>query len=459
MSDATAPRRDAIPILMVAEKFPPHARSGTARPLYFARHLSELGYRPVVLAAPVLDGEPGDSGLLAHLPPDIEVCRPAPLLTMRAAAPVHLNAAPDTTAPATRRMHAARDALWQTLAWLAYWHLDWLPPAFVSGVRLGRRRGVRLVWMTAPHVRNLVLGYALARALRRPLVVDLRDPWTYGSLWQPPSRAVAALERAWARTVLDAAALVVFTSPFTAQQMAARFPRLAGKSLTITNGFSAEDDAIAPDRSGFEGRLLLRHCGVLHDRRRPDVLLRGLALALERDPALRASIHLELVGDLGGNDAVLERFAAAGCVSARGRVSRRESLALMRGADVNILLQTISTGTDVIAGKTFDYLAARRPILGIVDPHGGDAWLLRATGNTVVSYRHEADIADAITALHARWRCGALATRDGGDLAAYERRHLTAHLARAFDRLLGARPLSAPVSQVPLSARGERIEE
>ena len=47
----------------------------------------------------------------------------------------------------------------------------------------------------------------------------------------------------------------------------------------------------------------------------------------------------------------------------------------MRGADVNVLLQTIASGTDVIAGKAFDYLAARRPILGVVDPNGGDAWL------------------------------------------------------------------------------------
>jgi hypothetical protein len=179
----------------------------------------------------------------------------------------------------------------------------------------------------------------------------------------------------------------------------------------------------------------------MHVRRRPDALLRGLALAIERDPALRSTIHLELVGDLGGNAPALSRFGLGECVSAIGRVSRRDSLALMRGADVNVLLQTITAGTDVIAGKAYDYLAARRPILGIVDPNGGDAWFLRQTGNLVVSPERPQDIADAVAALHARWRHGTLQPLQG-EIAAYERRHLTQRLAGAFDGLLRS-PLGA----------------
>ncbi len=327
-------------------------------------------------------------------------------------------------------------SLQQTITWLFYVRLDWLPPAFMRGIAVGWQREVRLGWVTAPHVRNLVLGYALSRALHRPLVVDLRDPWTYGSLWRPASRLVETLELAWSRAILDAAALVVFTSPFTQHEMEARFPRLRGKCLTITNGFSADDEAIGALRGGFEGKCLLRHCGVLNDRRRPDILLRGLALAIDRQPALRSSIHLELVGDLGDHQRTLWRSGIADCVSALGRVSRTHSLSLMRGADVNVLLQTVASGTDVIAGKAFDYLAARRPILGIVDPKGGDAWLLRqTTGNVVVSCEREQDIAEAVAVLYARWTRGQL-IRQSGDLAVYERRRLTERLAGAFDRLL-----------------------
>jgi glycosyltransferase involved in cell wall biosynthesis len=326
--------------------------------------------------------------------------------------------------------------LYQTASWLAFWHLDWFPAAFVRGLTAGRRRGVKLVWATAPHVRNLSLGYALARALDRPLVVDLRDPWTYGSLWQPVSPLAETVELAWARTILDEAALAVFASPLTHREMESRFAVLRGKSTTIPNGFSAEDAAIEPRRGGFDGTCLLRHVGVMNDRRTPGVLLRALELAIEREPALGSSIHLELVGDLGGNEAALARASAACRVSARGPVSRCESLALMRGADVNVLLQTVVAGTDVIAGKTFEYLAAGRPILAVVDPRGGDAWLLRDTpGAFVVPYTDPTAVADAIVALHARWKAGTL-PHIAADLAAYDRRNLTGRLAAEFDRIL-----------------------
>lgn len=470
-------RHAARPILMIAEKFAPHAVSGTARPLYFARHLPAFGYRPSVLAVPVLGDEPSDPDLLRQLPDGIEVSRPLPLLASSRewARDFPLSRWPWTaTPPAPSAMPVPslsaagappiRPAGWserlrlserrQMLGWLAHWYLDWLPPAFLRGLQLGRQRGVQLVWVTAPPARTLVLGYLLSRALRRPLVVDLRDPWTYGSLWRPSSPIVATLERAWAERILDAAAGVVFTSPFTQREMEARFARLRGKSLTITNGFSADDAAIAPRRGAPAEKCLLRYCGVLHVRRRPDVLLGGLALAIERTPAMRSSIHLDLVGDLGGNDAALARPGLGGCVSASGRVSRAESLALMRGADVNVLLQTISTGTDVIASKAFDYLAARRPILGVVDLDGGDAWLLRqTTGTLVVSYQCEQDIAAAITTLHARWQRGDLAPLTH-DIAAYERRHLTERLANLFDRVLSAVPSAPPACNATASSSG-----
>jgi hypothetical protein len=88
----------------------------------------------------------------------------------------------------------------------------------------------------------------------------------------------------------------------------------------------------------------------------------------------------------------LSRSGLADCVSALGRVSRMRSLALMRGADVNVLLQTIESGTDVIAGKAFDYLAARRPILGIVDPQ------IAPSDHYLEVWEHYGMTADAIVA-------------------------------------------------------------
>ena len=442
------------PVLMIAEKFPPHATSGTARPFFFARHLPDFGYRPVVLASPLLQGDRSDPDLLRALPGDVEVVRafravvaarsafttssagPARAKRSRQTAQRLGDSATAVAVPPPRRIASRLATVRETAAWLTLWHLDWLPPAFVRGVAVARRRRVQLIWVTAPHMKNLVLGYVLSRALNRPLVVDLRDPWTYGSLWLPISPLAEKVERSWARRVLGAASLIVFTSPLTQRETEARFPGVRGKCRTITNGYSADEAAIEPLRGGFAGKFLLRHTGALNHRRTPDVLLRALHLAIERQPALRSTLHLELVGDLGSNEARLFDSSVAPCISARGHVSRAESLALMRGADVNVLLQTVTAGTDVIAGKAFDYLASERPILAVVDPCGGDAWLLRQFEGAAISSCADAHaVANAISSLHARWMTGTLPAVKG-NLAAYERRHLSQLLARELDRIV-----------------------
>ena len=59
------------PVLMVAEKFPPHATPGATRPFFFARHLCDFGYRPIVLTSPLVRGDRSDPDLLRQLPADV----------------------------------------------------------------------------------------------------------------------------------------------------------------------------------------------------------------------------------------------------------------------------------------------------------------------------------------------------------------------------------------------------
>lgn len=316
--------------------------------------------------------------------------------------------------------------------WLLEWHLDWAPPALWQAIKNERLRSVDLVWVSAPHVRNLLVGDVLSRLLLKPLVVDLRDPWTYGSLWLPRGKWVAACETARARQILSAAARVVVTSPLTEAEMAKRFPK--ARFVTITNGFT-EDDQPAPLRDFEEGVCLFRYVGLLNERRTPDTLLAGLALAC-KDPALRALVRLEFVGTMAGHERKIEQHGLSDVVSSRGPVAHRESLRLIRGSDVNVVLQTISEGQDVIAGKTYEYLAAKKPVLAVVAEGGGDAWLLRRAGCArIAPFDNPERIAEAIVACVRDFENGATRADDGA-LAAFERKALTRKLAALFDEVL-----------------------
>lgn len=448
-------------VLMVSECFPPINISGSARPFYFAKYLPEHGYWPTVLGATVLPGQPRDEGLLRELPEQVRVLRSPRLLKpafdLLASMPRKSAAATGAAGTPPRAAAKVRRRLGEEaeyLRWWVHWELDWAAPALLRAMAGLRHAAPDLVWASGPHFRNCELGRRLARWLRVPLVIDLRDPWTYGSLWRPKTAAIARAEHARAVRTLMAADRVVFTSPLTQRAMARRFPELVTDGwLTITNGY--EDAPVEPLRDAPEERCLFRYIGALNARRTPDALIEAFARAAG-DPEFRASATLELIGSAGGHEGKASR--APGCdVRFRGPVSRADSLRYMFGSDVNLLLQTISDGHDVISGKAFDYLHANKPIIAVVDPAGGDAWLVRETQSGVIApYAAIAAIAAALRAAWERWRSGA-SSGPARAPADFSRRSLTARLAATFDEVLaGHRPGSTRPRHEVVAGTGEQ---
>jgi len=450
-------------VLMISEMFPPHNVSASQRAFQFAKYLPEYGYLPSVLSAEPGPTDPVDPGPLEQLDGRIRLERihhlgpkiTPLLLALRALLrPAYRRLRAACAAPADGPKPAAAPTdsneptfpsesvpllgrLWHTLAWLFNFHLDLALPMLQRAVKINGRDPVDLVWVTGPSSRSLLVGYWASRLLRKPLVLDIRDPWTYGSLWWPFSRLTAALEKRWARTILAAASHTVFTSPLTTAAMQERHPGAsASKMCTITNGHTGEAD-VSPLRSVPEDKCLMSYVGSLNPRRRPDVLLDALQ-RVSRDPEVARDLRLQFVGGMAGHEAKIAAHGVQEQVRDVGQVSHAESVRYMRGADVNLLLQTITAGHDVIAGKTFEYLAARKPILGVVAPDGGDAWLLRETaGGSVVPFDAPGAVADEMLRLWKLWKDGTLADSVAQvDVEPYSRRRLTGDLAKLLDEVL-----------------------
>jgi glycosyltransferase involved in cell wall biosynthesis len=435
---------------MISEKFPPFNVSASARPFYFAKYLPEFGYEPQIIASTLVGADARDDALLEELGRTVRVRRTPRLLSpivtwararrgkRSAPAPVEASPLVETSPAAVSRA----PKLWQEalfgLAWWSHWELDWSALATLAGLAQARQTPPDLIWVSGPHFRNYVVGLRLSLWLNRPLVVDMRDPWTYGSLWSPKTPKIAETERRWAERVLGHAARVVFTSPLTLEAMHQRFPTLRSDKLSIlTNGFDATP--VEPLRDVPETQCLFRYVGMLNARRHPDPLIVAFARAAEV-PEFRRQAVLEFIGNASGHDQ--KASLAPGCnVRFLGHVSRADSLRYMFGSDVNVLLQTISEGQDVVSGKAFDYLHAQKPILAAVDEAGGDAWLVRETRSGRIAAWHDTDAIarEMLECFHA-WQAG-VRQIDSNDTARYSRRGLTERLAQIFDQVLSAEPL------------------
>ncbi|UCG17194.1 MAG: glycosyltransferase [Phycisphaerales bacterium] len=432
-------------VLMIFDQFPPYHMSGSARSLYFAKHLSEFGYYPTVIAGRIPPKHEPDDELMAELDGRCKVLRTEYWSVRRLVNalrhPLRIRHSPSL--PADLPLPVAGDELpphWTYLARRMYLSVAWTCPAVCLGMRTLLRTRSDIIWATGPAWSNLLAGYWLSVLTGTPLVADLRDPWTYGVLWKPPTPALARIERRWETRVLRRADRTVFTSPLTTAIMRDRIgPPAAQRFVTITNGFTEAN--VQPRRDWLQDKCLFRYVGRLFEHRDPALLLEGLRLACH-DPEVARDVRVQFIGGMSAFEPRIAEFGLQEQVDDVGAVSRRESLEYMQGADVLVLLQTITgPGRDVVSGKAFEYIGAHKPILAIVPEDGGDAWLIRTTrSGTVSGLRDPRSVADGILRLWRLWKQGRLDTAAAHtDIARFSRRNLTRQLALHFDDVLSER--------------------
>ena len=91
----------------------------------------------------------------------------------------------------------------------------------------------------------------------------------------------------------------------------------------------------------------------------------------------------------------------------------------------------------ILPGKLFEYLAARRPILGIGQEDGAMAEVLKETGaGTMADWTNETAVRSFVDAAWEAFQKGGVADTKG-DVARYERRSLTRELASLLETVAG----------------------
>jgi glycosyltransferase involved in cell wall biosynthesis len=423
-------------VLFLAYYFPPLGGGGVQRSLAFTRYLPEHGYEPLVVTGPAGDAVqwgPKDATLSA----DVEVVRvPGP--------------EPDRTAG-----WRCRGERWLRVEEpFSRW---WVEGAAATG----RAQAADVIYASMSPFETGRAAAELAARTGTPWVADLRDPWALDDWLVFPTGVHRRLELWTMRRTLATAAAIVMNTPDARRELLRRAPELGDRPVvTIPNGFDPADfDGPAPARDPDVFRIV--HAGHVHTRperattklgrrvlggserglethtRSHAYLVRAIDRLLERRPDLRGGIRLELVGPMSEADrASLPEYAAS-----LGYLAHAETIALLRAADLVFLpMHDLAEGlrARIIPGKTYEYLAAKTPVLGAV-PDGDARELLEAAGNADICRPADADaMSRAIERRADDWRAGIDPPEPDPDvLRRFDRRRLTAELAGVFDLVLG----------------------
>lgn len=260
-------------------------------------------------------------------------------------------------------------------------HVGWIPWAMAAGSKRLRDWTPDIIYTSGPPHSVHIVGQRLARRFGIPHVPELRDCWVDDPYhdWPAWKRRIATrLERA---TLSQARGLVTVSEPW-----AQRYREKYGLPVaTIYNGYDERD---FPDITDVEplsrDQLVIAYAGVIYaGRRDPTPLFQALKMLGDRAKDIRIEFY-------GSEPAmVLPAADAAGVlehVRVLPRVPYKRSIEIQRAADILLLLQWNDPKEQGnCPGKLFEYLAVRRPIIGIGLEDGVPAQFIRERNAGVFS--------------------------------------------------------------------------
>ena len=458
-------------LLVIACYFPPIGGGGVQRALKMAKYLPQFGWRPLVLALDPVWHVSLDPTLLEELPPEVVVHRVRewrPRILFGAMAPTTAAVSPPSSA--TRSGAAVTPVPAGTssggkglIAWrrrFVQWmkrarmyvlipddRILWYVPAVREGRRMLARYGARALLSTSGPYTDHLVGLALRRHSGLPWVADFRDPWTQ-NMHRPGIRWREALEERMERAVMREADVVLTVTRSFAEGFRSKYGDVIRRLEVIHNGFDAADFAgVVPER--VEGRCTFVYTGIFYRQRHPRRLLRAVRRLIDRGAIDRRRLRLRFAGvfDYPGyteNADAVRELGLGDVVEVLGHVPHRRAVALLKGADVLLLINDVDPafGGTFIPGKLFEYMAAQRPILALSLPGEAASVVERFGLGEVVPPEDDAAIEAAVLRFYRRWERGELAGPQPLPPEAYrlyERREQARTLAELLDELLEAR--------------------
>lgn len=415
------PARKATPphVLLVSYLFPPSNRSGAQRTSAFRNALEDLGLRTTVLTSTVSGHLPDDDARSVVRAKD---ARAAPSLqgvvgTERGRRWWSRLIVPDATV------------------------LSWSPAAAKAATNILRHDRPDVVFTSSPPESVHLLGLLLSRR-GVPWVADLRDGWTF----EPPTLRpyLTGVDGALERHVVNRAdAVTAATAPL------ADYLRTRGHNpdvVHLTNGFDPALLARASDERGTldPERFSLVYTGTGGlDGKDPRPFLRALEVALAEQPALSEQLEVVFAGNFTEPEiAAMNAAPLRGVVRTLGHVPHLRSLGLQQAAD-GLLLITSVQKSHVATSKIYEYLAARKPILGLADRNAAATLLAGAGPHVLAAPEDDAQILAALRTYLDRWMVRRERFEPDFDLGPYTFPQIARRLADLFVEIGALEPLNA----------------
>ncbi len=250
------------------------------------------------------------------------------------------------------------------------------------------------------------------RSHRIPWIAHFSDPWVDSPYYAAFDRNQLGRWRRIEHAVVRRADMVLFTNAQAMELVMKKYPRdWIAKSRVIPHAFDPELQRLVASARKPDDRLHLIYTGDLYAGRSAGGFLKALNVLAQARP-LAQELEVQFIGRIAQEERrMAESLHLQGIVGFGDQLPYVESLKKMAQCDVLLLIDAPSAlPSPFLPSKLVDYLAFRKPILGLTDSGGASADLLMKLGFSIASPNDVSAIASALVAVLDAWHAGSLKT-------------------------------------------------
>ena len=427
-------------VLVISYYWPPSGGSGVQRWVKFSKYLPSEGWQPVIYTPENPELTTTDYSLEEEIPQEAEIIKThifEPYGIYRTITGSKKKESQSEVNP----INAQKKTLKQKISMLIRGNLFipdprcmWISPSVKFLKKYLKEHPADIIISTGPPHSMHLIAKGVAQATGIPWIADFRDPWTKMFYFKHLGLSSWAEKRhkALEKTVLDSADAIVAVSPLVQEE----FQEMTSTPVhLITNGYDEEDFDQVVEQDGY---FNITHTGLFASDGDPEALWAALAQKCREDKEFSEMLRIRLAGknDKAINSSIINAGLAANLRDI-GYVSHQDAVREQKNASVLILpLRKEPEYKATIPGKLFEYLASRKPVLGIGQKDGAMARILESSKAGVVSDWNE--YADIYRYISNCWELFKADKLEAGteNIEKYTRKALTRDMAALMDSLI-----------------------
>ena len=421
-------------VLIITYYWPPSGGSGVQRWLKFSKYLRDFNIEPIIYTVDNPSYPIKDTSLESEIPLDLEVLK-QPIFEPNYFLSIFGNNKKKESAGFLNPNPTLLGRFFQYVR-ANYFIPDarkfWIIPSvkFLSNY-LKNNKIDAIITTGPPHSMHLV-GLALRDKFKIKWISDFRDPWTEIDYFQqlPLTKKAKKKHHQLEQEVLEKSDMVIVVG----ETMKKKFLKHNHNIEVLTNGFDSYENSLTIE---LDSNFSITHVGSMNTDRNPTILWEVLYEISSENIDFKNNLRIKFIGKI--DDTVIQDIQVFNPknIVRIPYLDHKEVRKYQASSQVLLLsINQVPNAKGIITGKIFEYLQAKRPILGIGPEDGDAAAILKKTNaGNIVGFNNKIELKAAVLKLYKDFKEERLFVKSI-NIEQFHRKNITRQLAQVIKKVV-----------------------